>query len=426
MKCPKCGSLNISLDGENYKCNNCGNLIAGSNVAKTNSILDSLNDYQKSQDVFNKTMNNNVLGPLITYKCPKCLNSIVKDTSTTSPVCPWCHNTLTINDKAIDGVNPSYILPFSLDKESAKDKIEEYIKDKKMFSDKAFSNIDSNNISLVYFPYLVSDIKCHADYAGNGEISVNSEVKNGKKVYTADLYNVERNFDIDIKGLILSSNSVLNSIGPFDTSKLLPWKPGYLTGYVGVRNDLKETDFKDDILKYSTSIATNSSYDTVNSMYDRGVNWDKKDVKLVSSLSNVCYLPVYLYSVRIGKQISYVVVNGVNGNTSGDVSLSISKIAILSIVLLVLCLVLRLISSFISGLVLVGGIAFIFYIIYKYKGSEFNNKCTDTSHVVSNLVQNDKLVRRETDLTDDKIVNNSSIDVSDIKDKINGVLKKRK
>ena len=54
MKCPKCGSLNISLDGENYKCNNCGNLIAGSNVAKTNSILDSLNDYQKSQDVFNQ------------------------------------------------------------------------------------------------------------------------------------------------------------------------------------------------------------------------------------------------------------------------------------------------------------------------------------------------------------------------------------
>ena len=67
----------------------------------------------------------------------------------------------------------------------------------------------------VYFPYMVVDMNAKASFSGEGEHEVRSytvEVGSGDNKheetrYDADVYKVERNFDIEIEGLTVEASA---------------------------------------------------------------------------------------------------------------------------------------------------------------------------------------------------------------------------
>ena len=96
----------------------------------------------------------------------------------------------------------------------------------------------------VYFPYMVVDVNSEAFLRGKGERLVRTYTRgsdeNKKRYYDADLYRVERYFDLTIKGLTVESNSdkikksdtntnnVINAIMPFDTENCVKWNARHL------------------------------------------------------------------------------------------------------------------------------------------------------------------------------------------------------
>ena len=63
----------------------------------------------------------------------------------------------------------------------------------------------------VYFPYMVVDVNSHAKLIGQGEHLVRRYTRgsgdDSRTYYDADLYNVEREFDLTINGLTVESSA---------------------------------------------------------------------------------------------------------------------------------------------------------------------------------------------------------------------------
>ena len=141
----------------------------------------------------------------------------------------------------------------------------------------------------VYFPYMVVDVNSEAFLRGKGERLVRTYTRgsdeNKKRYYDADLYRVERYFDLTIKGLTVESNSdkikksdtntnnVINAIMPFDTENCVKWNARH---------------------------AANTSL----TMYDRGVRWEEERLDIKGTQWKAAYLPVWLYSYQEVKDAS--------------------------------------------------------------------------------------------------------------------------
>ena len=211
-KCPKCGSTDISLNGRTglLRCNYCRHEFE---PQKLNSMVENISTLQGevmgsgTQDLVQDVQN------VVTLKCSSCGAEVVIDTSeATQARCHWCRSTLSINSQIPNGSVPDVVLPFKMTREEAKEHIEKFVGKRKFFAHPKFrQEFTTNNIMGVYFPYMLVDVNAHAYYSGRGEHLVRTYyVGSGSSSsprYDADLYDVERDFDLTINGLTVESSS---------------------------------------------------------------------------------------------------------------------------------------------------------------------------------------------------------------------------
>lgn len=183
-------------------------------------------------------------------------SEVVIDTSeATQARCHWCRNTLSINQQIPNGAIPDVVLPFNVTKDMAKAEIEKFVGKRKFFANPKFKQeFTTENIMGVYFPYMLVDVNSHAFLSGQGEHLVRKYTRkvgdHHETYYDADLYAVEREFDLVIDGLTVESssdrlnnssqnktNNVINSIMPFDIENCVKWNANYLKGYTSERRD---------------------------------------------------------------------------------------------------------------------------------------------------------------------------------------------
>jgi len=432
-KCPKCSSINISYDSlsHKYKCNNCGNVFSFEEKSE-NNLFNSLETFQNNS--VNITSNS-----LVSYKCPNCLTSFITHSSTIKKVCPWCNYEVSDKD-IINSLNTEdFILPFSVSKEDAETEMKKFVDSRSLFANPKFkSNFSVENIKCVYFPYLVANYNANANFKGFGEKNVKSysmKFDNGKthetkEVYDADLFSIDRSFDISINGLLSSisnidSNDTFNDIIPFDIENVNSFNPNFLINYSAFLSNINIDSSKEKLKVNARSITRHNFNDTITG-YDRGVRLENMSFNIISADYKKVYLPVYFYSYSDAKDgkgnTYYVILNGRNKSVSGNVPFYIPRVILFTAILLVLSLLLgKFSSSFLSGLVLIGGFSFIIYLLYKYKGGNKSNNYLNTSHTISNAKSNDVLVKREEALENDKIEGenlNNFDDYSISKDKL--------
>ena len=93
------------------------------------------------------------------------------------------------------------VLPFSIPKEQAVEKISEFVGKRKFFAHRKFlKEFDPNNVMGVYLPYMVVDLNAKATLIGQGEHETRRyTVGSGddkETRYEADLYDVWRSFEL--------------------------------------------------------------------------------------------------------------------------------------------------------------------------------------------------------------------------------------
>lgn len=442
-KCPKCGSTDIALNMATGKlrCNFCRHEF------EPESATGMVDDVSKLKGKIIGSGAQNIQADtkdVITLKCESCGAEIVIDTNEAAQArCHWCRNTLSINSQIPNGSIPDVVLPFSVKKEEAKAEIEKFVNERKFFAHPIFrKEFTTENIMGVYFPYMLIDINAKADFSGEGEEEVRHyTVGSGddeEDRYDADLYHVERKFDIAINELSIESSAdkldkhnkekttnIINSIMPFDTKNAVKWNANYLKGFTSEKRDTNIDQLDKVVKAQSKDVAKYKINDTLGK-YDRGVRWDKRDLSIEGEQWKAAYLPVWLYSYQQKKGdkslLHYVAVNARTKETMGSVPINFIKLWIFTIIMEIIGLLMIAFidfgdySDYRWGLLAPGIVFFsIMYSRYRNKDARHTYEYETVSNI-SNLVKVDDYIRRETGLRNSMMsgANNFALEGEDV------------
>lgn len=433
-KCPKCGSTDISVNINNghLRCNFCRHEFEPEKVAGLEDDISQLQGEvmgSGAQDIIAD------VNDVVTFKCSSCGSEVVIDTSeATQARCHWCRNTLSVNQQIPNGSIPDIVLPFTVKKEDAKAEIEKFVGKRKFFANTKFKEeFTTENIMGVYFPYMVVDVNAHSNLIGQGEHLVRRYTRgsgdNRETYYDADLYDVEREFDVVIEGLTVESSAdklnkgasdkttnVINAIMPFDIENAVKWNANYLKGFSSEKRDTNVDDLKPLVETQSKDIARFAANDTL-SNYDRGVAWSNENLSVKGQQWKSAYLPVWLYSYQEvkgdKKLLHYVAVNARTKETMGSVPINMFKLFIISLLIEVLCFFAMINIEF-DGNIIFLSVGFIYFFVmfskYRNQGARHKHEL-ETKKTMSNLRCVDNYVKRRTGLRNSRMqgANNTSV-----------------
>lgn len=436
-KCPKCGATEITLNERigKLKCDFCRFEFEPKKVEELESDITKIEGQiigSGATDIVAST------DEVMTFKCSSCGAEVVIDTSSKLQArCHWCRNILSVNEQIPNGSIPDVVLPFSVTKDTAKGDIEKFVGKRKFYAHPKFkSEFNTNNIMGVYFPYMVVDVNSHDNFVGKGEEGVRRYVKgsgeDAKTYYDADLYEVEREFDLAIDGLTIESssdrlnkkssnktNNVINAIMPFDIDNCAKYNSNYLKGYTSEKRDINVEDLKNIVDVQAKDIARHKANETLTN-YDRGVAWSKEDFYIKGEQWSAAYLPVWLYSYQQvsgdKKVLHYVAVNARTRKTMGSVPIYMPKLIGISAFVEVLGILAMVFTDFdYNWLFLLSGIIYFLIIYFKYRNSNARHKYErDTKSQMSNLRKVDNYIERRTGLTSSTMsgANNNTVNGS--------------
>lgn len=433
-KCPKCGATDISLNVNNGKlrCNFCRFEFEPKKIAGMEDDISKLNNDVIASGALDISRD---AKDVLTFKCSSCGAEVVIDTkSSTQSRCHWCRNTLSVNEQIPNGSVPDVVLPFNITKNVAIDTIKKFVGKRKFYAHPKFrKEFSAENVMGVYFPYMIVDINSHEKLVGKGEHQVRKYVKgsgdSAKTYYDADVYNVEREFDLAIKGLTVESssdklnkksknktNNIINAIMPFDVENSVKYDSNYLKGYTSEKRDTNIKDLTNLVEIQSKDIAKFKANETLKN-YDRGVAWSLENLDIKGTQWKAAYLPVWLYSYKQEKgnsyMLHYVAVNARTKEVMGSVPIYMPKLIGISVLVEILGIILMMfVDSDYSYLFLTIGIIYFLTIYFKYRNSNARHKYeTETKSEMSNLRKVDTYLTRKTGLTNSKIegVNNTTI-----------------
>lgn len=428
-KCPKCGSTEISLNVSNGKlrCNFCRHEFEVEKIVgleKDISKLEGQTIASGAQDIIADTKE------VLTFKCSSCGAEVVIDTSeATQARCHWCRNTLSVNQQISNGAIPDVVLPFKITKDIAKAEIENFVGKRKFFAHPKFKEeFTTENIMGVYFPYMVVDINAHANLGGQGEHLIKRYTRgsgnNQTTYYDADLYNIEREFDITVNGLTVESsadklnnkaadktNNIINAIMPFDIENCTKWSANYLKGYSSEKRDTNIEQLSGLVDTQAKDISRHAANETLKE-YDRGVAWSNEQLAIKGQQWQAAYLPVWLYSyqqvsTKGNKLLHYVATNARTKETMGSVPIHMPKLLGVSGIVEVIGLLfwwVIFIDWDYGWTFIFLGLIFFFFFYAKYRNSGARHKFEkETKTQMTNLRQKDDLVQRLTGLTSSRM-----------------------
>lgn len=451
-KCPSCGATDISVNAKTGKlrCNYCRHEFEPEKIEGLETDLTKLEGEiigSGTQNIQEDTQN------IVTLKCSSCGAEVVLDTSeTTQARCHWCRNTLSINEQIPNGSIPDVVLPFKLTKTEAKETIENFVGKRKFFAHPKFKKeFTTENIMGVYFPYMVVDINSHAKLVGQGEHEVRRYTRGTGEhrttYYDADLYEVEREFDLTIEGLTIESsldklnkyasnktNNVINAIMPFDIENCAKYNANYLKGYTSEKRDTNIDDLRPIVDEQSKDIARFAANETLKH-YDRGVCWSSEQLNVKGKQWKSAYLPVWLYSYqqiksKENKVLHYVAVNARTKETMGSVPIHMPKLIGVSALVELLGYIATLLTDYeYDFLFLLSGIIYFIVNYMRYRNSNARHYHeTETKYKMFNLRRIDDLIKRKNGLSNSKMngANNTKVNGQNISETLMNSLPKFK
>ncbi|WP_152648057.1 TFIIB-type zinc ribbon-containing protein [Demequina sediminicola] len=348
--CPKCGSTEISHKAGTMSlvCAFCRHEWTGQRLEDTHGLgegISSLSGRTVTSGASAMDSDKN----LITMKCQGCGAEVTVDTAhATQSRCHWCRSILSINDKLPNGAIPDGILPFSLSKTEAMERITKFVSDRKMLANPKFkADFSAEQVRQVYLPYMVVDGNLHTRIHGVGEVQTRRyTVQHGKTsttYYDANEYQVVRQFDLHADDLIVessaskadfatqvSTNNIINAILPFDVKNMVAFDSNYMGEIQSEKRDMDINDVANTAYtRFLTLARERIRPDFAN--YDRGVRITHEEMWVRGSRWATVYLPVWLYSYPERDDdgrltVHYVAVNGRSGSTMGSVPISKSRL----------------------------------------------------------------------------------------------------
>ena len=336
-KCPNCGSKLAFVPGSNkVKCESCGSDFEIKSLGQ-GKLDDQEKDYFATLDKLNKTHKS---VKQRTIKCDNCGANFILNDKTISTKCPYCSsNRVVVEEKQEELIKIDGVVPFALDKSQVKEKIQLWMKKRKMAPfgwKKKVNSIEFNGFYIPYYTYDSSTYSTYSAYRGD-YYYVTVRTKNGthqerRVKWTFVRGNLDEKFDdVLVSGVPTRVDKHIYRISSFDFKYMEKYQESFMLGYYSERPTLS--------LRDGFENAKKQMYDRIRQLCVSRIGGDTyKDLKVDSRFEDVTFkqimAPIYSGSYQYQNKTKYFVCNGQTGQVSGDCPKSVIKISILVILIL--------------------------------------------------------------------------------------------
>ncbi len=183
------------------------------------------------------------------YQCPHCGAEVVTDKSTTATSCVFCNTPLILQENMQGTFRPASLIPFEIDRKQVGELYEKYIAKKPFYPDEySLSNV-IEKVKAVYLPFWLFDTHTSGSLEATGERTMTHTM--GDWIITEhDVFSLQRAGEMDFFRIpVIASRKTprdaMDSIEPYDYSRLVEFNAGYLPGFLAERYDLSSDQLRD-------------------------------------------------------------------------------------------------------------------------------------------------------------------------------------
>lgn len=271
-------------------------------------------------------------------ECKNCGAVSIYDALETAAVCPFCGSTQVMPAATEKTIAPGGVCPFTVTKENAGESFTKWLKKKWFAPRKAKKSASPEAFKGVYMPYWTYDAQTTSNFTARAGYDTKVRKKDGStETHTTwrSVSGVYQEF-IDDETVVASKryeDSGVKKCEPFKLSKLIPYTPQALAGFVAERYSIG--------LKEGWGIAQNQIHGKLKNNIQTYVKeqWSCDRVSGVdfSTLySKITYkyilVPVWMSSFKYKEKTYQFVVNGQTGKVGGKSPVSAFRV-ILAILL---------------------------------------------------------------------------------------------
>ena len=320
QKCPACGGP-LRFDPEQGKlvCDYCGSVWEIQDAAAPPAVETQMGGYDFSQ-LYAQAASESGEG-LPIYNCVSCGAEVIAPAEQMALTCPYCGNNIVLTEKTSGALRPDGLIPFKITAKALPEVMTKFYKGKKLLPKNFFSESRMEKVTGVYLPFWVFsgrvtgrlDFSCSNSSSHRSGDYIVTETKHYRvaRDVSADF----RNLPVDASGRV--ADALMDSLEPFRMEDEKPFDMQYLAGFTADRFDRA----RDDVAERARNRMNNSAQDTV----ERQVSRDYENVRAIGGAlsadlrARYLLFPVYLFTLRHGKNEYAFAVNGQTGKAVGSV-----------------------------------------------------------------------------------------------------------
>ncbi len=325
-ECPACGgTVEFDVASQKLKCPYCDTTYT---VEEFNKIIEERRKKAEESKADESGENKEwVDDNLLVYVCQSCGGEIVGDKNLGSTSCPFCGNNVIMTKQFTGGLKPNFVIPFKQDKEHAKEAIKGHMSNKKLIDDSFKSDSTLDEVKGIYVPFWLFSADCKAD--GTYKTTKLRTWSDSKYHYTeTSTFEVKTagksRFDkIPADASKKIFDDLMDSVEPFDYSKMVPFDSGYLAGFYADRYDVEPNDLMNRIEPRIQNTIEKELRSTIKGY--ASVTQNAFSAKLQNLEKHYALLPVWILTVRWNDKPYTFAMNGQTGKFVGDLPLSKKK-----------------------------------------------------------------------------------------------------
>ncbi len=325
-KCPCCGApLNFSEEEQAMKCGSCGNEM------ETESIK-AFNEEPKEEsfnwdETSSENLSQDEVAELQSFICPSCGGELLTNGTTAATFCPYCDNPAIIPGRVSAALRPDGVLPFQKTKDEARAAFEMLLKHKPLLP-KDFLDVHRlEKITGIYVPFWLYDCGGELDgryRATRVRVWTSGDYRYKKTSHFLLLRQASAAFaGIPMDASVKMDDALMESIEPFDYSKIVPFDTAYLSGFLADKFDVESkagrgrirtrvSESLDDLVQpsfigYSSVIPTS------------------KNVQVSGIRARYVLLPVWMLTVKFKEETYTFAMNGQTGKLTGTLPVSVGR-----------------------------------------------------------------------------------------------------
>ena len=333
-KCPSCGAaIHFKPELGKFKCDYCDSEYSA----------EELKDMDKINSEEDKNTN------YVNYNCPDCGAEIVTDENTAATFCVYCGNTSIIKNRLSGEFAPDKLIPFKIEKNKAVEAFKKLKKGRPLVPNSFVSPINIEKITGVYIPFWLYDITVD----GGIDVSatrVTSWSKGDTHYTKTDYYKVIRKGNMEfvrvpVDGATRFDNDMMNSIEPFDYSKLIDYNHAYLSGFLAEKYDVDKDKAFEDAKVRTINSTKNELLDSVLGYATKTIT--SSDINPSIKSTEYVLLPVWMVNVKYNNKFYLFAMNGESGKFIGNIPLDKGKAFIYTILTFIISFIICVILSYI-------------------------------------------------------------------------------